>query len=123
VVQRLRVQVVVRSRPFTGRPNVFAGTTPFLFEGTLTRTVEDAAVALGVMAGPDPRDPFSLLDKPDFALVLLVLSMGGVSPTAGLRRLSHRVERRRTVAESPFADSRRPVRPSTDKGRHQALAA
>jgi amidase len=53
--------------PFTGRPNAFAGTTPFLFEGTLTRTVEDAAVALAVMAGPDPRDPFSLLDKPDFA--------------------------------------------------------
>jgi amidase/aspartyl-tRNA(Asn)/glutamyl-tRNA(Gln) amidotransferase subunit A len=53
--------------PFTGRPNLFASTTPFIFEGTLTRTVEDAALALGVMAGPDPRDPFSLLDKPDFA--------------------------------------------------------
>ncbi len=52
--------------PFTARPNAFASTTPFIFEGTLTRTVEDAAVALGVMAGPDPRDPFSLLDKPDF---------------------------------------------------------
>src|SRR5256885_13623937 len=53
--------------PFTARPNVFASTTPFIFEGTLTRTVEDAALALGVMAGPDPRDLFSLLDKPDFA--------------------------------------------------------
>jgi amidase/aspartyl-tRNA(Asn)/glutamyl-tRNA(Gln) amidotransferase subunit A len=58
--------------PFTGRPNAFAGLTPFLFEGTLTRTVEDAAIGLQVMAGPDPLDPFSLLDRPDF--------------TAGLKR-------------------------------------
>src|ERR1700716_1803510 len=52
--------------PFTVRPNGFMGLTPFLFEGTLTRTVEDAAVGLQVMAGPDPRDPFSLMDTPDF---------------------------------------------------------
>jgi len=52
--------------PFTGRPSAFASLTPFLFEGTLTRTVEDAAVGLQVMAGSDPRDPFSLLDTPDF---------------------------------------------------------
>ncbi|HSS61842.1 MAG TPA: amidase [Candidatus Limnocylindrales bacterium] len=53
--------------PFTGRPNAFASLTPFLFEGTLTRTVEDAALGLQVLAGPDPRDPFSLNDVPDFA--------------------------------------------------------
>jgi len=56
--------------PFTGRPNAFASLTPFLFEGTLTRTVEDAALGLQVMAGPDPRDPFSLLDIPDFSAAL-----------------------------------------------------
>ena len=56
--------------PFTGRPNAFASLTPFLFEGTLTRTVEDAAVGLQVMAGPDARDPFSLLDTPDFVAAL-----------------------------------------------------
>src|SRR3979411_704179 len=56
--------------PFTGRPNAFASLTPFLFEGTLTRTVEDAALALGVMAGPDSRDPFSLTDAPDFRAAL-----------------------------------------------------
>jgi amidase len=56
--------------PFTGRPNAFAGLTPFLFEGTLTRTVEDAALGLQVLAGPDPRDPFSLPDTPDFAAAL-----------------------------------------------------
>src|ERR1700687_5772729 len=52
--------------PFTGRPNASASLTPFLFEGTLTRTVEDAALGLQVMAGPDSRDPFSLTDTPDF---------------------------------------------------------
>jgi amidase len=56
--------------PFTGRPNVFASLTPFLFEGTLTRTVEDAALGLQVMAGPDSRDPFSLVDTPDFVAAL-----------------------------------------------------
>ena len=56
--------------PFTVRPNAFMGLTPFLFEGTLTRTVEDAAIGLQVMAGSDPRDPFSLADTPDFAAAL-----------------------------------------------------
>ncbi len=32
--------------PFFGGPNAFAGTVPFLFEGPITRTVEDAALAL-----------------------------------------------------------------------------
>jgi amidase len=52
--------------PQVGRPNAFASDTPFLFEGTLTRTVEDAALGLDVLSGPDPRDPFSILDKPSF---------------------------------------------------------
>jgi amidase len=56
--------------PFTVRPNAFMGLTPFLFEGTLTRTVEDAAVGLQVMAGQDPRDPFALTDSPDFTAAL-----------------------------------------------------
>src|SRR6267154_2135399 len=49
--------------PFTGRPNVLASTTPFIFEGVLTRTVEDAALGLTALAGCDPRDPLSL-DQP-----------------------------------------------------------
>jgi amidase/aspartyl-tRNA(Asn)/glutamyl-tRNA(Gln) amidotransferase subunit A len=49
--------------PFLVRPNAFgAADSPFLFEGPITRTVEDAALALTAIAGYEPRDPFSLDD-------------------------------------------------------------
>lgn len=44
------------------RPNGFLGHTPFIHSGPLTRTVDDGALMLSVMAGPDPRDPLSLPD-------------------------------------------------------------
>src|SRR5260370_5362127 len=49
---------------FTGRPNAFAGLNPFVFEGTLTRTVEDAAVGLQILAGPEFREAFSPSQPP-----------------------------------------------------------
>ena len=52
--------------PFVARPNAFAGTAPFLFEGPITRTVEDAALALTALAGYDLRDPHSLDEQVDF---------------------------------------------------------
>jgi len=49
--------------PFLMSPNAFgAADSPFLFEGPITRTVEDAAIALNVLAGYDARDPFSLIE-------------------------------------------------------------
>ena len=53
--------------PVVVRPNAFAGVSPFIYEGPITRSVADAALAMGVLAGPHPGDPFGALDKPDFA--------------------------------------------------------
>jgi amidase/aspartyl-tRNA(Asn)/glutamyl-tRNA(Gln) amidotransferase subunit A len=54
--------------PFRVAPNAFGNAdSPYFFEGPITRTVEDAAIALNVIAGYDPKDPFSLTDPvPDF---------------------------------------------------------
>ena len=47
----------------TARPNAFIGTFGnFVHHGPITRTVEDAALMLDVMAGPHPRDPTCLPD-------------------------------------------------------------
>jgi amidase/aspartyl-tRNA(Asn)/glutamyl-tRNA(Gln) amidotransferase subunit A len=48
------------------RPNAFSGVSPFVYEGPITRTVEDAALAMSALAGPHPGDPFCALDEPDF---------------------------------------------------------
>jgi amidase len=48
--------------PYTGRPDAFGSLNPFLYEGAVTRTVDDSALALDVLAGYDDRDPFALDD-------------------------------------------------------------
>lgn len=45
--------------PNGSRPNAFAEHTPFIQNGPLARTVEDAALMLDVIAGPHPDDPFT----------------------------------------------------------------
>jgi Asp-tRNA(Asn)/Glu-tRNA(Gln) amidotransferase A subunit family amidase len=45
------------------RPDAFVSHTPFSHSGPLSRTVEDAALMLGAMSGPHPRDPLSLPDE------------------------------------------------------------
>jgi amidase len=50
--------------PYIARPNAFTGLHPFLFEGPITRTVEDAALVTESLAGYDPRDPFALDERP-----------------------------------------------------------
>jgi len=52
--------------PVIIRPNAFAGDLPFVFEGPITRTVEDAALAMQVLSGHDRRDPLSLDETVDF---------------------------------------------------------
>ena len=52
--------------PMLARPNGFGGLNPFLYEGPITRTVEDAALAMTALGGYDPRDPFSLRDDVDY---------------------------------------------------------
>jgi amidase/aspartyl-tRNA(Asn)/glutamyl-tRNA(Gln) amidotransferase subunit A len=56
--------------PAIFRPNAFGGTDPFLFEGVVTRAVADAALAIGAIAGYDPRDPFGVHDTPDLLRAL-----------------------------------------------------
>lgn len=56
--------------PVITRPNAFAGTDPFVFEGPITRTVEDAALAMSALAGYHPGDPYALDETLDFTAAL-----------------------------------------------------
>ncbi len=56
--------------PVVIRPNAFAGDLPFVHEGPLTRTVEDAAIALTALSGYNPADPLALDEQPDFAALM-----------------------------------------------------
>jgi len=53
--------------PLLSGPNAFGGAAPFIFEGPITRTVEDAALALTALNGAHPNDPFALEGKADFS--------------------------------------------------------
>jgi amidase len=44
--------------PMPIRPNAFGGVNPFLFDGAVTRTVEDSMIVLEALEGFDSRDPF-----------------------------------------------------------------
>lgn len=56
--------------PFVARPNAFGATDPFLFEGPITRTVEDAALVMDALAGHDARDPYAIDEGADFSAAL-----------------------------------------------------
>ena len=51
--------------PMAIRPNAFGDST-FIYEGPITRTVEDAALGMQAMASFDPRDPVSFPGHTDF---------------------------------------------------------
>jgi len=52
--------------PLVTRPDAFSGNIPYLFEGPISRTVEDSALAMTVLAGYDSRDPYALEGDVDF---------------------------------------------------------
>jgi amidase len=56
--------------PLVTRPEGFNGMTPFIFEGPISRTVEDSALAMSALAGYDSRDPYALPDSVDFKAAL-----------------------------------------------------
>jgi amidase len=52
--------------PLVTRPDAFSGNIPFIFEGPISRTVEDSALAMSVLAGYDSRDPYAIEGSVDF---------------------------------------------------------
>jgi amidase len=52
--------------PCLVRPNAFGADTPFIFEGPITRNVEDAALALDALSGYHAGDPYSIDEETDF---------------------------------------------------------
>jgi amidase/aspartyl-tRNA(Asn)/glutamyl-tRNA(Gln) amidotransferase subunit A len=56
--------------PLVTRPEGFSGNVPFIFEGPITRTVEDSALAMSVLAGYDSRDPYAIDGNVDFLAAL-----------------------------------------------------
>ena len=50
--------------PSVCRPDAWEATHPYCFNGAITRTVEDSAIALNYMAQYNPRDPLSLPRQP-----------------------------------------------------------
>ncbi|MPZ51431.1 MAG: amidase [Acidimicrobiia bacterium] len=82
--------------PTVMRPNAFAGVSPFLYEGPITRNVADAALAMQVLAGDHPGDPFALRDEPDFVSVTDGLISGwkiAYSPDLGVYPVSAAVRK------------------------------
>jgi amidase/aspartyl-tRNA(Asn)/glutamyl-tRNA(Gln) amidotransferase subunit A len=53
--------------PMVTRPDAFSGIIPFIFEGPITRTVADSALAMSVLQGYDSRDPFAIEGSVNFA--------------------------------------------------------
>jgi amidase len=72
---------VVGLRPSPGRVPTWPDPTPWLsltVEGPMARTVEDAALMLSAVAGPDPRCPLSIPEPGDLFLRSLERDFGGV---------------------------------------------
>jgi amidase len=56
--------------PCISRPDAFAAAMPFVFEGPITRNVEDAALTVDALSGYHPNDPFSLDERTNLLAAL-----------------------------------------------------
>jgi Asp-tRNA(Asn)/Glu-tRNA(Gln) amidotransferase A subunit family amidase len=110
--------------PRTGRPDAFGDHTPFSHTGPMARTVEDAALLLGVIAGPHPADPFSLPDDGTDYLAATRQPIDGMrvaySPDMGTYPVAKEVRDVVDEAADIFADAGATVeRADPDFGRDQ----
>jgi amidase len=94
--------------PVVMRPNAFAGDLPFVFEGPITRTVEDAALVMSVLGGYDARDPLSLDQEVDYLGALKRSIKGlriGYSPNLDVFPVDPRVASTVKAAVARFAEA------------------
>lgn len=95
--------------PNPSRPDAFGAHTPFTDRGVITRTVADAALALEVMSGPHPRDPFSLPEDGTAYQGSLDRSIDGLtvgySPDLGMYPVEPRVREVVDEAVDHFAEA------------------
>ena len=111
--------------PSVCRPDAWAATHPYCFNGGLTRTVEDSAILLNCMARHEPRDPLSLpRTEPDYTGHLNRSLKGwriGFTPDFGVfptePEVAHAVEQ----AALRFAEAGAVVEPVSFSLRHSAL--
>jgi amidase len=96
--------------PYVARPNAFTGLNPFLFEGPLTRNVEEAALVVDAIAGYDPRDPFALTSRRTSRAPSAARSPAGESPTAPTSTGSRSIDGWPMWSPVPFGRSSRTVR-------------
>lgn len=102
---------VVGLRPAPGRVPTWphrVGWFPLAVEGPLARTVQDVALLLSVMAGPDPRAPIAIAESGEQFRQPLERSFAGVrvawSPTLGGLPVDPRVGAVLDAARPVFAD-------------------
>jgi amidase len=94
--------------PVVVRPNAFSAYMPFVFEGPITRSVEDAALTMTVLGGYDRRDPLSLDETVDYlgALTRPVKGMRiGYSPNLDVFPVDPRVAAVVKAAAAVFAEA------------------
>jgi Asp-tRNA(Asn)/Glu-tRNA(Gln) amidotransferase A subunit family amidase len=88
------------------RPNAFGSDTPFIFEGPITRNVEDAALALDALSGYHPT---ASMRKPTLSRPPGDRLRAGRSPTAPISTCSRSMHALPTPSPRQYARSNKPV--------------